>query len=210
MKIDKGQQLFLEGDLAHNIFYIHSGIMQINQETESGKELTVRICGDNSIIGESMLFCDDKFQSFAARAMTPTILFALSKPRLEQMLTEQAGAMVEYMKWLQIENLKHQTRLRDLVLHGKKGALFSTLIRLSNTYSEVQANGDVYITLPLTNSEIANLCGTSREMINRMLNDLKKHHILSFDKGHITIHNLEILKTAIDCDACPNCVCRID
>ncbi|CAM5558606.1 Crp/Fnr family transcriptional regulator OS=Lysinibacillus sphaericus OX=1421 GN=LS41612_19350 PE=4 SV=1 [Lysinibacillus sphaericus] len=41
--------------------------------------------------------------------------------------------MVEYMKWLQTENLKYQSRLRDLVLDGKKGALFSTLIRLSNT-----------------------------------------------------------------------------
>ena len=117
---------------------------------------------------------------------------------------------MEYLKWLQIENMKHQSRLRDLVLNGKKGALFSTLIRLGNTYGEFRSDNEVLINFPLTNTEIANLCATSREMINRMLNDLKKHHIISFNKGYITIHNLQFLKDEIACENCPLNICRID
>ena len=106
--------------------------------------------------------------------------------------------------------MKNQTRTRDIVLHGKKGALFSTLIRLANTYGEKRDANSIFINFSLTNTEIANLCATSREMINRILNDLKKHHIISFEKGFITIHDLNFLKNEIECADCPLAICRID
>ena len=111
---------------------------------------------------------------------------------------------------VQIENIKNQTRMRDLVLHGKKGALFSTLIRLANTYGQTNQDGSIFINFSLTNTEIANLCATSREMINRMLNDLKKHQIITFEKSFITILDVEFLKREIECAECPLVICRID
>ncbi|MFJ7735925.1 Crp/Fnr family transcriptional regulator [Lysinibacillus sp. NPDC097287] len=210
IKVDKGSKIFLEGERAEEIFFIESGAIQINQETESGKELTMRICGPNSIIGESSLFCHLIYNSMTAKVLEPSTLYVLSRKSMEHLLTEQPMSMVEYLKWLQIENFKHQSRLRDLVLNGKKGALFSTLIRLTNTYGKPLDNGSIVIDFPLTNFEVANLCGTSREMINRMLNDLKKHDILTFEKGYITIHNIKFLKDEIACENCPLQICRID
>lgn len=210
IRIDKGHHIFQEGELAEDIFLIQSGTIHIGKETEGGKELTVRICGEGSIIGESALFCHFNHYSTTAIAVEPTTLYALSKNTIELLLTEHSNLMVEYMKWLQTENMKSQSRLRDLVLHGKKGALFSTLIRLSNTYGQVQENGHIFINYSLTNSDIASLCATSREMINRMLNDLKKQNIISFNKGFITVHDMHFLKSEIDCENCPLTICRID
>ncbi|EON73455.1 anaerobic regulatory protein [Lysinibacillus sphaericus OT4b.31] len=210
IKVNKESKIFLEGERAKEIYYINTGAISISQETESGKELTIRICGPNSIIGEGSLFCNLTYHSMTAKVLEPSTLYVLSRKSLEQLLMEQPNLMVEYLKWLQTENLKHQSRLRDLVLNGKKGALFSTLIRLSNTYGNILENGTILIDFPLTNSEIANLCATSREMINRMLNDLKKHNILSFEKGYITIHDLQFLKDEIACENCPLQICRID
>ena len=210
IKIEKESKLFLDGKRAESIFYIESGAIQISQETESGKELTMRICGPASIIGECSLFCQLSYNSMSAKVLESSSLLVLSRKLMEQLLTEQPLMMVEYLKWVQIENFKHQSRLRDLVVNGKKGALFSTLIRLANTYGKPLEDGSILINVSFTNFEIANLCGTSREMINRMLNDLKKHHILSFDKGYITIHNVNFLKEEISCENCPLQICRID
>ncbi len=210
IKVNKGNKIFLEGERAKEIYYIKSGVISISQETETGKELTIRICGPDSIIGEGSLFCNLVYNSMTAKVLEPSTLYVLSRKSLEHLLEEQPTVMVEYMKWLQTENLKHQSRLRDLVLNGKKGALFSTLIRLSNTYGKSLENGSIYIDFQLTNTEIANLCATSREMINRMLNDLKKHDIVTFDKGFITIHDLQFLKNEIACENCPLQICRID
>lgn len=210
MTFQKGSLIPLDDDLASHIVYISQGHVQLTQQTMGGKELTVRICSAAGLIGDVTLFSTTALTPFSATALTNVVVYVLPKLTMEHHIAQQPNAMIEYMQWLQIENLKHQSLLRDLVLHGKKGALFSTLIRLANTYGVLRADASIFIDLALTNTELANLCGTSREMINRMLNDLKKHHIISFDKGYITVHQIAQLKHAIDCENCPISVCRID
>ncbi|SOB91649.1 Crp/Fnr family transcriptional regulator [Ureibacillus xyleni] len=210
IKVEKGSNIFQEGECATEILLIKEGTVQISKETEDAKEITFRICGSQSIIGECPLFSETTVRSTTAKANVHTELLALSKDSLEMMLTQKPALMIEYLKWLQNENLKNQSLLRDLILHGKKGALYSTLIRLANTYGEPLEDNKILIKHFLTNTEIANLCSTSREMINRMLNELKKQKIISFDKGYITIMNISFLKQAICCENCPSTICRID
>ena len=210
IRFEREHHIFQEGERADDIFFIKHGAVQINQQTESGKELTLRICRNGVIIGENAMFCHIQYHSTTAKATEPSELIVLSKSKLEVLLTGQPSLLIDYLKWMQVENIKNQTRMRDLVLHGKKGALFSTLIRLANTYGEKRDDHSIFINFSLTNTEIANFCATSREMINRMLNDLKNHHILSFEKGFITIHNLDFLKKEIECADCPLAICRID
>ncbi|QCR31580.1 Crp/Fnr family transcriptional regulator [Lysinibacillus sp. SGAir0095] len=212
VKVEKGNHIFHEGESAGDLFLIKNGSVQISKETEHGKELTFRVCGKNSIIGESSLFGPTTFHSNTAKAIINSEIIILNKNTLEMILTEQPSLMIEYLKWIQNENLKNQSLIRDLVIHGKRGALFSTLIRLSNTYGEPinEDNNHIFINLHLTNSEVANLCSTSREMINRMLNELKKLNIITFEKGYITILDLNYLKEEIACENCPATICRID
>lgn len=94
-------------------------------------------------------------------------------------------------------------------MHGKKGALYSTLIRITNSYGKNTKQG-ILIELPLTNQELANFCGTSREVVNRLLSDLRKAGIISIDKGSITIHDLDYIKNEIDCEDCSTEICKID
>lgn len=84
------------------------------------------------------------------------------------------------------------------------------MIRLTNTYGVKQEDGSILIDYAMTNQELANFCATSREVVNRILNDLKKKDILSLDKGMITIHDLQFLRTEVECDNCPLYICRID
>lgn len=210
IQVNKGSFVFREGERAENIFFVSSGSIQISKESESGKELAIRICGQNSVFGEGALFCDLTVHATTAKAIKASKLLALNVDALEILLTENPNLLLEYIQWVQIENTKNQVRLRDLVMHGKKGALYSTLIRVANTYGEMLHNGDIFINMNLTNTDLANLCGTSREMVNRMLNDLKKQKIISFERGEIVIHNLQTLKNEIDCENCPLSICRID
>ncbi|WP_245243500.1 helix-turn-helix domain-containing protein, partial [Mesobacillus selenatarsenatis] len=60
------------------------------------------------------------------------------------------------------------------------------------------------------NQELANFCGTSREVVNRLLSELRKSNIISIDKGFITVHALNVLKREIDCENCPVEVCNIE
>lgn len=209
-KFEKGMHIFHEGERAEALFLIQSGIVQISKETENAKELTIRICSDGSIFGESLMFCKFNHYATTAKVLKGADLLVISNEMLEGYLTAQPSLMLDYVKWIQTENLKQQSRLRDLVLHGKKGALYSTLIRLANTYGEQIDDNKISINFSVTNTDIANLCATSREMINRLLTELRKQHIISIHKSYITILDLQYLKDEIACEGCPLAICRID
>lgn len=208
-KIEKGTLLFQEGTFANELYIVQSGIVQVSKIVPDGRELSLRMCTSGDIIGEVDLFCPSQRYLLTGRVTESGEVAVIMKDALEEKLAQNLPLALEFMKWMSLQYRKSQTKFRDLVLHGKKGALYSTLIRISNSYGIKTENG-ILIRLPLTNQELANFCGTSREVVNRLLSDLRKEHVISVDKGTITIHDLDFLKNEIDCENCPLEICRID
>lgn len=207
--IDKGSFLFEEGNTANELYIIQSGKFQVSKMIPDGRELTIRMCSAGELVGELTLFSPESQHILNARASESGSVAVIQKDRLEEEIAKDSGLALELVKWLSLQHRKSQTRFRDLVLHGKKGALYSTLIRLVNSFG-VKTEDGMKIDVSLTNQELANFCGTSREVVNRLLSELRKQDIISIDKGYITIHALHRLKREIDCENCPIEICNIE
>ena len=104
---------------------------------------------------------------------------------------------------------KQHSKFRDLLLYGKKGALYSTLIRLSNSYGQEIDDG-ILITVPLTNQELANYSATARESLNRMLGELRRENIIEMRDGLILIKDIDFLKKEIQRENCGKEICNIE
>jgi CRP-like cAMP-binding protein len=174
---NKGTYLFQEGMEADELFLLISGKVQISKVTQDGRELALRICGQNDICGELTLFTESPKYLLSALVIEAGEIVAIKKEVLEKEIFQNPTLAFEFMKWMSDHFRKTQTKFRDLVLIGKKGALFSTLIRMTNSYGVPNHNG-ILIDLPMTNQELANFCGTSRESTNRILNDLKREETI--------------------------------
>ncbi|WML43364.1 Crp/Fnr family transcriptional regulator [Neobacillus sp. PS3-40] len=208
-KMEKGTFLFQEGAIANELYIVQSGILQVSKIIPDGRELTLRMCKKGDLIGEIDIFCPSQKYLLSGRVAESGEVAVIMKDVLEEKLSKNLPLSLVYMKWMSQQYRKTQTKFRDLVLHGKKGALYSTLIRISNSYGIMKTDG-IMIRLPLTNQELANFCGTSREVVNRLLSDLRKANIISIDKGTITIHDIDYLRNEIDCERCPVEICRIN
>ncbi|MGA9226404.1 MAG: Crp/Fnr family transcriptional regulator [Mesobacillus sp.] len=205
----KGSYLFQEGMEAEELYIVLDGKVQISKVTQDGRELALRICGENDICGELTLFTDAPKYLLSALILEDAKIAAIRKDVIEKEIFQNPSLAFEFMKWMSDHFRKTQTKFRDLVLNGKKGALFSTLIRMTNSYGVHKDNG-ILIDLPLTNQELANFCGTSRESTNRILNELKREEIISIKKGKILVHDVDFLRQEIGCENCPAVYCSID
>ncbi|MDP4163139.1 MAG: Crp/Fnr family transcriptional regulator [Bacillota bacterium] len=208
-KSERGTYLFQEGMNAEELYIILSGKVQISKITSDGRELSLRICGENDICGELTLFSENPKYLLSAKVLEEGEVVAIRKDVLENEIFQNSKLAFEFMKWMSDHFRKTQTKFRDLVLNGKRGALFSTLIRMSNSYGILKPEG-ILIDLPMTNQELANFCGTSRESTNRILNELKNEGVITMKRGKITIQNLQFLKKEIDCENCPAVYCSIE
>lgn len=205
----KGAYLFQEGDAIKGVYIVQEGKVQIGKVTPNGRELTLRICGPDQLVGEVTVFSNRSIYMLDAKALEDVVCMKFAIEDLEEALLENAKLAAAFMKWMGVDQQKTQTKFRDLMLHGKKGALYSTLIRLSNSYG-LPKDGGVLIDMVLTNQELANFCGMTREVVNRMLNDLKKKQKVSLVEGKVLIHDISFLKDEINCENCPISFCKID
>lgn len=206
---EKNTFIFQEGMEAEEMYVILSGKVQISKITSDGRELSLRICGKNDICGELTLFTHSPKYLLSARVLEDAEIAAINKDILEKEIFQNSSLALEFLKWMSDHFRKTQTKFRDLVLNGKKGALYSILIRMTNSYGVEVQNG-ILIDLPLTNQELANFCGTSRESTNRILNELKKEQIISIKKSKIIVHHLQYLRDEIGCENCPKVYCSIE
>ncbi|MBY0096781.1 Crp/Fnr family transcriptional regulator [Mesobacillus maritimus] len=209
VKLKRGTFLFQEGQEAKELFILLSGKIQISKMNAEGKELTLRLCGHHDIVGELTLFTVDPRYLFTAKIMETGEAAAINIDELEQILFNNSKLAYEYMKWMNDHIRKTTTKFRDLVLNGKKGALYSTLIRLCNSYGVLRTDG-IFIDVPLTNQDLANYCGTARESVSRMLGELRDEGVISVERKKIVVHKLSYLKTEISCENCPIEYCNIE
>jgi CRP-like cAMP-binding protein len=209
VKYKKGTFLFREGQEAKEMYIILSGKVQISKMNAEGKELNLRLCKENDIVGELTLFTPGPRYLFNAKVLEDGEAAAVNIENLEQILFNNSQLAYQFLKWMNDHIRKTITKFRDLVLHGKKGALYSTLIRLCNSYGIEKKDG-IYINVPITNQDLANYCGTARESVSRMLGELRDAGILTINRKRIIIHNLQYLKDEIGCENCPVEYCNID
>lgn len=204
-----GSVLFIDGENADHFFLIECGQVKLAKTTEDGKELTLQVFTGGEIVGISGLFEQNITHTASATMLEAGTLSVINRSNLENILMKNGEFCVEFLRWMAIMNRRMQSKFRDLLLNGKTGALYSTLIRMCNSYGEQRDDGTL-INLSLTNRDLANFIGLTRETVNRMLADLKKLGVIDIlPQGHLLIKDLNYIKEAIFCDDCPPEICQI-
>lgn len=204
-----GEYLFHEGDSAHYFYIVRTGQVFITKYATSGRVLSLRLAARSSIIGELPLYEDEPVYIFNAIAQSAAEVYAIEFPVLQSYLEKNPYMAVNLLKIISAHMRKQHSKFRDLLLYGKKGALYSTLIRLANSYGKAVDDG-ILISVPLTNQELANYSATARESLNRMLSELRKADIIEY-RGHlIFIKDIDFLKRSIQCENCGKEVCNIE
>lgn len=199
--------LFWEGDLAEHLFYIKSGHVIVSKSTDDGKEFTMHNYEAGDLISAANPFEDARY-CYTAKVIKDAEIGVINSKELENLLMQQSDLSIAFMKWMGFHHRLLQTKLRDLMLFGKSGALSSTLIRLSNSYGEPRGK-NTFIRKKVTHSEISSMIGATRESVNRMLKELRLNGAIDYECGHIIIKDMEFLRDQCQCEYCPTQLCRV-
>lgn len=204
----EGSHIFWEGDKAERLFYVRKGQVKITKATEDGKELILYILQKGDFFGEFGGNGDLRY-GYNGEATKDSIVGVIQQKDLEILFYQHGDFAVEFIRWMGLMQRTIQSKLRDLLLFGKSGALASTLIRLANSCGEKTEGGAIKLMIKLTNTDLANMIGTTRESVNRLLSSYKDEGVISYEQGFILIHNLKYFKDIVRCPACPADICRI-
>lgn len=205
--IEKGGNLFWEGDAAEYLYFVHKGRVKVTKSADDGKEFTLYLHHKGDLIGYGDVL-SESVHLLSAEALEDCDLGVIQRKDLEVLLWQHGDLAVEFMRWQGTTHMLTQTKMRDLLMFGKTGALCSLLIRLNNSYG-VTHGEHRRISIKINNTEMSDMIGATRESVNRMLSDLKKDGVIEIEDGHIIIHDLDHLREVCHCDNCPAHICRV-
>ena len=170
-----------EGDLSDSLYLILSGKVKVYLGDESGKELILDIKGPGQYFGEMVL--DEQARSATVMTLEPSQFATLARAEFIAVLRQHPDISLKV-----IRNLIHVARglnenVRSLALLDVYGRVARVLMELA-----VEQDGKLVIPEKLTQKDLANRVGASREMINRILRDLSQGGYVTVDGGRITIN----------------------
>jgi CRP/FNR family transcriptional regulator len=208
-KIKAGSVLFQEKDSVEYVYLLLKGSISLGRVHLRGKDFILKILNDQDLIVEYQLFKANPHYQFYAKTITDCEMILIKKEHFENFILTDPEAMNALVTWLSTGYLKAQMKCQDLIMNGKKGGLYSILIRLCNTYG-IKTEEGFLIDLPLTHQELANLTYGTREVIQRALKDLREQNIIGYENQKFTIKKLTYLKEEVDCQNCSLEICGLN
>lgn len=189
----KNMLVFMEGEPGEALYFIVSGKVKISKATPDGREQILHILQPGDVFAEVVLIDRGPYPATAEIIETGQIGMLMNDD-VENLLRSNAEIALKLLRLVSKRLRLAQMQIRDLALKDTYGRLAGMLLMLAKEHGEAAAAG-VKIDLPLSRQELANLIGTTRETVTRVLGDFKKYKCIDLDKQAIIIINEEKLRT---------------
>jgi len=189
----KENLILIEEEVGSSMFVILDGRVKISRISDDGREVILAIMSEGDFFGEMSLL-DGHTRSANVTAIEDSELLVIRREEFLQMLHDYPQIAVNLLKELAQRIRKGDEHIKSLSLQDAKGRVANTLIRIAEDYG-VFRKGQVEINeLPLQ-QDLANMAGTSRETISRVIKTLIQQGYLKKVRGKIIILDYEKFKS---------------
>jgi len=185
VKLRKGQSLFKEGDDGDHLFVVSSGKVKLGTKSVDGRENLLMILGPGDMFGELSLF-DSGPRTATATAVTDSKLLALGQDKVIPWVKEHPEVSLQLLARLASRLRRTNEVVGDLVFSDVPGRVAKALIDLGVKFGDKRSEG-LFVNHDLTQEELAQLVGASRETVNKALADFAQRGWLRLEARSVMI-----------------------
>ena len=169
IELPRGQALFREGEPGDRLYMIGAGKIKLGRHSGDGRENLLSVLGPGEMFGELSLF-DPGPRTSTASAVADARLYELNNADLTSWLQTYPEVSKHLLEALARRLRRANEALADLVFSDVPGRVAKALLDLSARFGEPVADG-IRVAHELTQEELAQLVGASRETVNKALAD---------------------------------------
>src|SRR5687767_3368240 len=189
----RGEIVFSAGDAGDALFGVVSGRIRISTGNADGREIFLNIMEPGDTFGEIALL-DGGTRTATATAMDASELVSLRRDPLFGLLEKEPKTTLELLR-LCGERLRWTSGLlEDAALLDAPARLAKRLLSLSELHGE---DGDGGRSVRISQEELANFLGVSRQAVNEQLQEWKAKGWLALGRGTVTVRDAAALRRAI-------------
>jgi CRP-like cAMP-binding protein len=192
VRAKKGEVFFVEGEPGDRLYVITEGKVTLGHSASDGRETLLAVLGPGEMFGELSLF-DPGQRTATATALTDAVVLGLGRDSLRPWLTGRPEVAEKLLQALAQRLRRTEDAMADLVFSDVPGRVAKALIELSEKFG-VYRDGELFVEHDMTQEELAQLVGASRETVNKALAEFVNRAWLRVEQRSVTILDLERLQ----------------
>jgi CRP/FNR family cyclic AMP-dependent transcriptional regulator len=184
-QVCKKEIIFYEGDPCSTVYFISRGQIKVFKTTEDGREQIVNILANKDMFPHVGLYGESYYPA-TAKSMEDGTLYFLYVDDFKRLLQDSPSISVKLLQILDGKIRDMQIRLSHVMGSDMTDKIINTLFVLAKA-SGTRTERGYEIKMEVTHQDIADMLGTTRETVSRVMSQLKRDGKIVYDSHYIRL-----------------------
>ena len=189
-----------QGDDSGDLFAVLSGRLKVTWNDAEGGEVLLSILESGDVFGEIALL-DDRPRSATVTAMESCELLMVDRAGFRTLLATVPTLALNLLLVMSRRLRDLSDRTQNMSVLNVECRLAKVILQLAERFGKEERRGEILLTLKLSQQELANMVGATREFVNRCLRGWQDQGIIELSKGRVVIRDVAAL--AAVCESPP-------
>lgn len=191
-----GATLFVEGQTPRGVFLLCSGKVKLSTTSRDGKVLILKMAGAGDVLGLSAVIAGSPYEVTGETAMPCQVNF-VQREALLSLLQRFGEAGLRSAQTLSREFQSAYRDIHDLILARSSAGKLAKLLLSWTPPSADNGAKEIRVRYGLTHEEMAQMIGSSRETVTRLLSELRKKQLIRLEGSILVIRNRSALEALV-------------
>jgi CRP/FNR family cyclic AMP-dependent transcriptional regulator len=187
--LKRGATIYSKGDPGNSLYVVISGTAKMSISSPDGRSAILNLIGPGEIFGEIALL-DGRERTADATANTNCEVFIIDRREFIPFVRSQPALAMKFIELLCARLRWTSDQVEQIILQDLPGRLASALIRLTERHKVAQGGR----TIAVTQQEISEMVGMSRESINKQLRAWASRNWVRLEHGAIVVLDVDPLQ----------------
>jgi CRP/FNR family cyclic AMP-dependent transcriptional regulator len=184
-EVRRREVLYLPGDAGDRIYLLKRGVVKISALLDDGREVILALLQKGQVFGEEEAL-EGTPRDNMAEAYEDALICLMTRQDFLELLRAHPDMAFRVTKLIGFRLKTFRTRLETLLFKGAPARLAHTLLELAQDHGIPDDQG-VLLPLRLSQQDLANLIGVTRESVNLALSDFRRRGVVEMDRRSLRI-----------------------
>lgn len=187
--------LFSQGQVAESLYMVESGLVKLTRTSSTGGRIILGIRGGGELLGEECLSAGNEPYSGEAEVISGATVYRVPKSALHRHVEKSPELAAALLSYLIGSRNGFAEKVEMLCLHDVEYRVLHYVSKLCKVVSKgAEVSG---YQIPITQLELADLIGATRETTSTVLNQLERRGLVHLSRRMLTINSLDAVEGAL-------------
>lgn len=186
--------LFSQDQPADSLYYLDEGLAKMTRTNRAGDRIILCIRGRGDLVGEEVLGDDTARYESEVEILTPANVYRIPRQALRTALVGNSDWALAFITYVLERQQALARKVELLCLHDVEYRVLQFLADLSSLVKPLADGSGSQI--PITQLELADLVGATRETTSTTLNQLERRGLIKLSRRMLTVPSPDVLRSA--------------